>query len=192
MTEPVTSQVMVFLFTILTGVLAGLLYDFYAGIGYVWRLRKTGIFLGDVIFWVILTILVYSLILYYNQGEVRFFVFLGLVIGAFLYFQISRKRVRMAIVKLINLIIRLLKAAGSLVIWLIGIIFLPVRFLYSIFTYPIRLLKTLLSKVLMAVLNLGKRLVPTPLKNLYHRLINSWRKLKEKIKHIITWRPWSR
>jgi len=164
--EPVTSQFMVFFYTILTGVLAGFLYDVYAGIGYVIRLKKIGTLLGDIIYWVCLTILVYALLLNYNQGEVRFFVLLGLGTGALVYFRLSRRWMRKLVIKTIELLIRLVN-------WLVAILFFPIRMLMIILTFSFKLLSLVLSKFGHMAIKILKRLVPAPIKSLLHR----WQKL---------------
>jgi len=182
LTEPVTSQFMVFMYTILTGALAGFLFDIYAGMGQVWRLGKTGVFFGDMVYWLVLTALVYGLILHYNQGEVRFFVLLGLGMGAALYFKLSRRRVRKVVIKTIEMTTFLLKWLGKSMVWLVGVLLLPFRLVYLVVTYPFRLLGLVLGRTGRAVTKLIKRLVPMPVKSFYHRLANRWKRVLAGIK----------
>jgi spore cortex biosynthesis protein YabQ len=160
--EPVTSQFMVFLYTILTGALAGFLYDVYAGIGHVFRLKKIGTLLGDVIYWICATILVYASLFSYNQGEVRFFVFLGLGMGALCYFHFSRRRMRNLVIKTVELLIWLVN-------WLVTILFFPIHMLYIILTFPFKMVGLVLKKIRHIAANIIKRLVPVPTKSLYQR-----------------------
>lgn len=178
MTEPVTSQFMVFLYTILTGVLVGFLYDVYAGLGHVFRFKKIGIWLGDILYWVCITVLVYALLLYYNQGEVRFFVLLGLGAGALCYFRLSRRQIRNLVIKAIELLIWLFN-------WLVIILLYPVRLLYLILTWPFKIVGRVLSKMGYLFKQLFKRLVPVPIKQLFRRcqkwLHSAFSKLKRKV-----------
>ncbi|AGK99764.1 spore cortex biosynthesis protein YabQ [Desulfoscipio gibsoniae] len=162
MAEPVTSQFMVFLYTILTGALAGFLYDVYAGIGHVIRLNKLGTLLGDFLYWFGATILVYALLLRYNQGEVRLFVLMGLGIGAVFYFRLSRHRMRKLVIKTIEWLIKLIN-------WLVIILLFPIRILYIILTFPFKVFSLAFGKIRCIAINILKRLVPAPIKSLYHR-----------------------
>ncbi|WP_449241041.1 spore cortex biosynthesis protein YabQ [Desulfoscipio gibsoniae] len=165
MAEPVTSQFMVFLYTLLTGAMAGFLYDVYAGIGHVFKIKKMGTLLGDVLYWLCATILVYVLLLRYNQGEVRFFVLLGLCMGAVFYFRLSRRRMRKLVVNTVEFLIWLIK-------WLITILFFPVRILCIILIFPFKILKLVLGKTGRLAVIILKRLMPAPVKSLCRR----WRK----------------
>lgn len=145
-TEPVVNQLIIFLYTILTGALVVFMYDFYAGCGHVLRLRKTGLALGDLIYWLVVLALVYSLLLRFNQGEVRFHVLLELGLGAGLYFLLFRHRVRYMITRLLELIVRII----SWVLWflarIVALVLLPVRILIQGLCYPFCLLGLLLGK----------------------------------------------
>ncbi|MBF7082696.1 spore cortex biosynthesis protein YabQ [Desulfallas sp. Bu1-1] len=181
MTDPVTSQFMVFLYTILTGALAGLVYDIYAGFGYVFRLRKAGILVGDLIFWLVMTPLVYALLLHYNQGEVRFFVLLGLGGGAALYFYLFRDRVRVLVIRIIQLVIRFLRFIARVIIWLAAAVVFPFRLVYTIVSFPFRLTGQVLGKTGPWLAALIKRLVPAPVKRFYRRLVDRWIKIISKL-----------
>ncbi len=174
MADPVTSQFMVFLYTILTGALAGFLYDVYAGIGQILRLKKMGTLLGDVIYWICATMLVYALLFSYNQGEVRFFVLLGLGIGALSYFRLSRNWMRNLVIKTVELLILLINR-------LVTILFFPIRMLYIILTWPFKMVGLLFRKIFHITTNIVKSLVPAPIKLLYHR----WKKWCAGIVNII-------
>ncbi len=175
MAEPVTSQFMVFLYTILTGALAGFLYDVYAGIGQFFKFKKMGTLLGDVIYWVCATMLVYALLLSYNQGEVRFFVLLGLGIGALSYFRLSRRRMRNLVIKTVELLIWLINR-------LVIILFFPIRMLHIILTWPFKMVGMVFGKMGHLATHIVKSLVPAPIKLLYRRCKEWCARIVNKIK----------
>lgn len=170
-TDPVASQFIIFLYTILTGALVGFVYDIYAGCSHVLRLGKTGLMLGDLIYWLAVIPLVYALLLRYNQGEVRFFVLLGLGLGAGLYFFLFRKRVRLIIVRMLELIIRIVRWVLGFVAWLAALLFWPFRIAYQGLTYPLHLLKLLFKRTGSGMTALARRLAPASTKRFYHWLI---------------------
>lgn len=169
---------MVFLYTILTGMLAGFLYDVYAGLGHVFRLKKIGTWLGDILYWICSTIIVYFLLLYYNQGEVRFFVLLGLGAGALCYFRLSRRRMRYLIIKTVELLIWLVN-------WLKIILLFPIRLLYLILTFPFKIVGLAFCKLSNIFMWIIKRLLPAPIKQLFRRcqkwLSGAFNKIKRKV-----------
>ncbi len=87
----VTEQVTAFAFTIGIGLLAGFVYDFYQALRRVFRWKRTGTFLGDLLFFLILTVFVFGLLMLVNYGEMRFYVILGMAMGAFIYFKLISK-----------------------------------------------------------------------------------------------------
>lgn len=173
--DPATSQLIVFMYTILTGALVGFVYDIYAGCSHVLRLGKNGLALGDLIYWLVVIPLVYALLLRYNQGEVRFFVLLGLGLGAGLYFFLFRHRVRLFIVKVLELMIRMVRWVLGFAAWVVALVFSPFRLAYQVITYlityPFQLMGLLFKRAGSGMTSLVKRLAPTSIKRFYRRLI---------------------
>jgi len=71
--------------SVLAGLLAGFCYDYYYVVRSILKLKKTGLATGDLFFWLILTTFVFALLLWGNEGEVRFYMFLGMSAGFFIY-----------------------------------------------------------------------------------------------------------
>lgn len=78
-------QFMAFLVTIGIGAAAAFIYDLYRAVRAGLGLRRLGSSVGDVLFWLVLTAVVFGLLLCGVAGEVRWSVLLGMVLGAFLY-----------------------------------------------------------------------------------------------------------
>lgn len=74
-----------FLISIGIGIGAGFLFDFYRVARITWRLGRLGTSIGDLLIWVALTLVVFALLLLANWGEVRWYILLGLGLGALLY-----------------------------------------------------------------------------------------------------------
>lgn len=92
--RPVTDQMLIFLLVGLWGVLAGVIYDLYRLLRWVWRPKRLGTNLGDVIFWIILTSLSYAFLMVSIWGEIRFYVFLAMGIGLFCYMKFASRKIR--------------------------------------------------------------------------------------------------
>ena len=182
MTETVTNQFMVFFYTILTGILAGLFYDVYAGLGQVLRLRKVGVLVGDIIFWLLLTPAVYALLLYFNQGEVRFFILIGFVLGTGSYFFISKRTVRGLIVDIIKQVIKFFRLAAMVFCWTAMVAVFPFKVLYMAVVFPFRMLGAGMG---LAARGAGAGLrfiIPAPVKRLIKKVVGKDVNLLKKIK----------
>jgi spore cortex biosynthesis protein YabQ len=89
-----------------SGLGLGVLFDLFRVLAGQLRIPKWTLPLTDLVYWIVATILVFRVLYLTNQGQVRLFVFIGLVIGILLYFTSFSPW----IVKLILLIIKTIKA----------------------------------------------------------------------------------
>jgi spore cortex biosynthesis protein YabQ len=89
--DPVSVQLENFLITILSGMLVGLLFDGYRVLRGIINPRVIITDIGDLIFWLVATLLVFGTLLFVNWGEVRLYVFVGLTIGFALYVRMFSK-----------------------------------------------------------------------------------------------------
>lgn len=85
--QSLTSQFNAFLVTVLAGATIGVLFDFYRVIRGLARPKKVLTYLGDLTFWIISTLVIFFLLLVGNWGEIRFYVFVGILAGVYLYLK---------------------------------------------------------------------------------------------------------
>lgn len=81
-------QVYAFLITILTGFSFGLLFDLYRVMRGAFRPRHYMTVVMDILFWIVTTPVLIIQLLVANWLELRFYVFLGVSLGLFLYFAV--------------------------------------------------------------------------------------------------------
>lgn len=81
-------QAATFILTIITGGLLGLLFDSYRILRQVLRLHWAIGALADVGYWLVATAVVFGALLISNWGELRLYVFIGLGLGALLYYRL--------------------------------------------------------------------------------------------------------
>jgi spore cortex biosynthesis protein YabQ len=81
-----SNQLWVFLFTIYGGAVLGALYDLLYIIRKILRGKRVLTVLFDVVYWVAATAIIFALLYYACEGEVRYYDVLGLVVGAALWF----------------------------------------------------------------------------------------------------------
>ena len=128
--NPLIWQVQAFLTTIAIGVLMGIVFDVYRLVLSHFRWRRWGRDVGDFIFWLLLTLMVFLLLLYGNWGEVRLYVLLGLGMGLGLYFRLFARLTR----KIISILAVLLKRI-LVIVWMM--ITFPFKLVQKIIIVPL-------------------------------------------------------
>ncbi|HHW14399.1 MAG TPA: spore cortex biosynthesis protein YabQ [Firmicutes bacterium] len=108
MTEPISAQLAVFVLTVAIGTLLGVLFDLYRVARGRLRPGKLGTVVGDLLFWLVATGLTFALLIAGNRGELRLYVWVGFLSGAFAYHFLFSRRV-------IGMLVAVLTAAECLV-----------------------------------------------------------------------------
>ncbi len=85
MTGPVTAQAAVFAFTVAIGLLLGFLFDLYRVVRGRLRPGPLATVLGDLLFSLLATGVTFALLVVGNWGELRLYVWVGFLLGAFFY-----------------------------------------------------------------------------------------------------------
>ncbi|MEG6520645.1 spore cortex biosynthesis protein YabQ [Desulfotomaculum sp. 1211_IL3151] len=171
---PLQDQFFYFVLTITIGMVAGLCYDLYKVIRGTLGLRKMGTALGDILFWLILTGIVFILLLLGNWGEVRLYVLLGLALGAILYINIFSRRTTKLIQWIFKAIYQIWRGLLKTISFIWGIICLPFKGLYLIITVPLVFLVNIIGKGLSMIKKILARLFRKPLRlikgGIWHRI----------------------
>lgn len=121
-------QIVALALAVLAGFLAGFCSDYYQVIKNILKLKRAGLAAGDLIFWLLLTALVFALLSWGNKGEVRFYIFLGMGAGFLAY----RYTLSTGVTRLIHLKLYLLNKLQQLVIKIS-------RVSWLVFSFPFRL-----------------------------------------------------
>lgn len=132
--ESLLSQARAFLITIGIGMLAAFCYDYYRVVRSTFRLKKTGTLLGDLIYWLITAAVVFTLLLTANWGEMRMYVFLGLGLGALLYYYLLSSTFSRLVRLKFYILYRVWRFFAK-----------AVSFTWNAFLYPFRLAALLIS-----------------------------------------------
>ncbi len=105
---------------VLCGLLIGLAFDLYRVVSFRFRVPRWLLPALDIVYWTAATLGVFWILLLYNQGEVRLYVFLGLGIGVTGYFGLFSPWV----IKAANLLLSLLIVLTSWMQRIFRVIFL--------------------------------------------------------------------
>lgn len=148
------------------GFLIGFAFDLYRVLAGELRLPRLLLPLFDLLYWALCTLLVFRVLFHANYGEVRIFVFIGLITGALFYFTFfSRTAIGVirwlieAVKRLVRLLIRVvdtviitpIRGLIRLVTILLGFLYAVAIFLLKIvlqLLYPVRILGRALYRFL--------------------------------------------
>ncbi|WP_034328166.1 spore cortex biosynthesis protein YabQ [Alkaliphilus transvaalensis] len=108
----------ILLATIYGGILIGFIYDLYKVFRGIFNPKKLATNLQDIFFWTIITIVAFYVLIFSNKGDLRFYNFLGFVIGVGIYYYLLSKK----IIQALTFLVRLLKQF--------------IRDLWKLITYP--------------------------------------------------------
>ncbi|TCO71361.1 spore cortex biosynthesis protein YabQ [Marinisporobacter balticus] len=134
MVSYVSEQLYVFLATLYGGIFIGFIYDLYRIFRCIFKPKKIATIIEDLIFWIVISIAAITVLLFSNEGQVRFYTFLGFMIGSILYNRILSKFV-------IKSMILLLRMIRKIILKIVKIILYPLRVLRKLFLKPWRWLK---------------------------------------------------
>lgn len=82
----VAEQLYIFGWAIIYGIIVGVSYDFIRIMRRIIPHKRTLINLEDLFFWILTSIIVFQYIFTFNNGNIRFYIFLGLGIGCIIYY----------------------------------------------------------------------------------------------------------
>lgn len=116
----VTNQAYLFLIFTVNGILIGLLFDFFRIARKVFHTNDIVTYIEDVLFWILAGIIVLYSIFVFNDGELRLFMFLGILLGAIIYMIFVSSYVIKINLKIINRIKKILE-----------ILFTPFKLIYQ-------------------------------------------------------------
>lgn len=129
-----SEQTLTFVVSIVIGALLGTLFDFYRVVH--GRVKPRAVFtsLGDFVYWIAATVIIFAGLVASNWGELRAYVFIGLLGGAIIYFRLLSRYVTAVIIR-----------AMTMLIWTVGwtgrtlnlVFFKPIVWLLTFFLKPL-------------------------------------------------------
>lgn len=139
----VSNQANLFLIFTIEGIIIGLIFDTFRILRKSFKTIDIITYFEDILFWIITGILILYTIFICNYGEIRFFMFVGLFLGAMLYMLfISRYVIKFSVA-----VIEILKKT---IMFMAKIIIAPFQLIYKI-------IKKIFSKpILFCIINIKK------------------------------------
>ncbi len=81
----VENQAYLFLVFSLTGVVLGVLFDFFRVLRKTFKTEDFVTYIEDILYWILAGIIILYNIWFFNDGEIRVFMILGILMGAIIY-----------------------------------------------------------------------------------------------------------
>lgn len=117
------NQLYVFLAFILNGFLIGLIFDCFRIMRKIFKTADFVTYIEDILFGIITGLLILYSIFKFNNGELRFYLFVGIFIGVFIYLLCFSK----AFIKISTFIISIIKKIVKV------LIIIPIKFIFKVF-----------------------------------------------------------
>ena len=121
----VTNQAYLFLIFILNGLIIGILFDFFRILRKSFKTSDIVTYIEDLLFWILAGIIILYSIFTFNNGEIRLFMFLAIVMGVIIYMFLFSSyviRVNVAIIKFLK----------NITIKIFSFLSMPFKFIYKI------------------------------------------------------------
>lgn len=130
----VTNQALLFAIFIFNGIIIGLLFDFFRILRKSFKTKDIITYIEDILFWILTGLILLYSIFTFNNGEIRFYMFLAAMLGCIFYMLLFSNFVIKINLTFINLIKGIAKKVFNIVIFPLRII---VTFLKKICRRPI-------------------------------------------------------
>ena len=79
------NQAFLFVIFVINGILIGILFDIFRVLRKSFKTSDIITYIEDIMFWIGAGVLTLYFIFCYNNGEIRFFIFLGIILGISIY-----------------------------------------------------------------------------------------------------------
>lgn len=112
MVVPLSLQAKFVIYSLLAGVLTGLLFDFYRVFRGFESIPKIFIIIEDILFWILVSIIVFIFLLYTNQALISGYIYVFIALGILFYLKFisyffikTQQKIMIATAKIIRVVI---------------------------------------------------------------------------------------
>ena len=105
----ITNQAYLFIIFIVDGILIGLLFDLFRISRKVIKTSNFVTYIEDIIFWLLTGFIILYSIFVFNNGELRLYMFLGIILGTIIYMLFISSYIIKINIKIINILKKILK-----------------------------------------------------------------------------------
>lgn len=134
-------QIQLFLIFLIDGLIIGLIFDFFRILRKAIKTSDLLTYIEDALFWILTGLLILYSIFVYNNGEIRIFMFIAIIIGMVIYFSFISKLIIKANLTIINFLKKIFMA-------LYNIIKIPFNIIYKLIK------KIVIKPIIFIILNI--------------------------------------
>lgn len=131
----VTNQAYLFLIFTINGILIGILFDIFRILRRSFKTTNLITYIEDILFWILTGVILLYSIFTFSNGEIRFYMFLGVFTGCLIYMLLFSKYFIQINVKIILTIKKIVAKIVSIIIFPIKII---INIIKKVFFKPIK------------------------------------------------------
>lgn len=140
----VTNQAYLFLIFIINGIIIGVIFDFFRILRKTIKTKDIITYIQDILFWVLTGFIILYSTFTFNNGEIRIFMFVAILIGIILYMTLVSSYIIKINVTIINFI-------KNIILRIIKILMTPFKWIYvfikKILYKPLNFLKNRIIKL---------------------------------------------
>lgn len=125
--------------SVMGGMFLGFIWDIYRLFRHYVKLGNLGTALGDIVYWVVSIYISVQLIFDLSYGNVRFFILMGFLVGALLYFYGISRYILKALIFVVDTLLKLVKKVISIVIGPIKLIISQIKKFLRLILYPVKI-----------------------------------------------------
>lgn len=137
----VQNQAYLFLVFSLTGIAIGILFDFFRILRRTIKTSNIITYIEDILFWILTGVLILYNIWYFNNGEIRVYMFLGIIIGLLIYMSTLSNIVVKLFTKILRSVIKVLKIPFKTIISIFRKIITAILLLFTKYVKKLKIKK---------------------------------------------------
>lgn len=148
------NQAYLFLVFSLVGALIGLLFDFFRILRKNFKTKDFITYIQDFLFWTLTGLIILYAIFYFNDGEIRLFMFLGIIMGILLYMLILSNLIIKTSSFIINIVKNVINLITKILIYPLKIVFSTLK---KIFKQPAMFIYKKIQQYTSKIINSTKK-----------------------------------
>lgn len=139
----INAQLISFLTTLCIGIILGAIFDFYRVSRNMFKPRAWITWVFDALYWLVAIVITFIGLLFCNWAELRFYIFIGIMVGTLLYFKICSRYTVLFSIHTIKFCIWLVKYLKN---FFVRFLLQPIGYLLGIFSTPFSYVKKRLKR----------------------------------------------
>ncbi|MTI83316.1 MAG: hypothetical protein FH756_05285 [Firmicutes bacterium] len=144
---PLEEQMFTFFISISSGCLAAFCFDVYKALVRFFHIRRFALSVGDILFWIVLSGLIFAFLLFSNDGEMRGFMLVGLAAGVGIYLRILGEHSPRVITRVLEITHQIILFMARVLAWSWIGITVPFKLVYWVAAWPLKMAFTLTNKL---------------------------------------------